>query len=82
MSKGPKANRNKAKDVETSPIKVKRTPIPEPAKTRIIQQQATLNTYISGVAAALGVTKNWSVDLQRMEFVEQLSERPKKDGKQ
>ena len=67
MSKRPKANKNKAKDVET---KIKRTPIPEPARTQILQRQANFNTYISGVAAAVGVSKEWSLDLQRMEFVE------------
>jgi hypothetical protein len=65
MKNKPKAKNNKAKDVE-----VKRTPIPEPARTQIIQQQAALQTFISGAASALGVEKNWSLDLQRMEFVE------------
>lgn len=67
--KTPKASENKAKDVET---KEKRTPIPEPARIQIIQRHANLNTYISGVAAALNVGANWSLDLQRMEFVEKL----------
>ena len=67
--KPPKASENKAKNVETSE---KRTPIPEPARTQILQRQANLNTYISGVASALGVGSDWALDLRKVEFVERL----------
>lgn len=67
----PKASNNKAPDVETP--KEKRIAIPEPARTQILQRQANLNTYISGVASALGIV-DWALDLTKMEFVE----KPKK----
>lgn len=74
--KKPKSSENKAKDVETKPpLQEKRTPIPEPARAQILQRQANLNTYISGVAAALGIKENWTLDLQRLEFVERLKEK-------
>lgn len=63
----PKSKNNKAKDVET-----KRTPIPEPARTQIIQQHKAFNTFISGVASALDIKPNWAIDMQKMEFVEKV----------
>lgn len=66
MSKRPRASKNLAKDVE---IREKRIPIPEPARTQILQRHAGFNTYVSGVAAGLGAGGNWTLDLQTMEFV-------------
>lgn len=67
MAKRPKATQNKAKNVETP--KVKHIDMPTMAKVEIARIGQTMDNYIAGVVAGMGIKGKWSFDFQSMKLI-------------
>lgn len=69
MKNKPKATKNLAKDIETPKIKLKHIDIPNVAKVEISRMTSTLDNYIAGVVAGLGIKGRWSFDMRKMQII-------------
>lgn len=67
--KKPKATQNLAKDTETPKIKLKRLDVPSVAKAEISRMASTLDNYIAGVVAGLGIKGRWSFDMRKLQVI-------------
>ena len=62
-----KSSENKAKNVITP--KLKCIDIPDIAKTEIVRLTNTLDNYLAGVVAGIGIRGKWRFDFQSMKII-------------